>query len=137
MVLRRPETSATNGFFFNLFIMSSCLKNMYIMSSCLKTCTSCLNTIFAFLTLNTPRSAHNKIFVAKFLSFEQLVLTSSQPVYYTVNKQNTPKIAQQNQLVYVAKEPLLHCNRATVIMQNSLSCLPIVEVLECTKGCFA
>ncbi|GEM_PF-2039423 len=32
MVLRRPETSATNGFFFNLFIMSSCLKNMYLMS---------------------------------------------------------------------------------------------------------
>ena len=120
MVLRRPETSATNGFFFNLFIMSSCL-----------------NTIFAFLTLNTPRSAHNKIFVAKFLSFEQLVLTSSQPVYYTVNKQNTPRIAQQNQLVYVAKEPLLHCHRATTIMQNSLSCLPIVEVLECKRGCFA
>ena len=127
MVLRRPETSATNGFFFNLFIMSSCLK----------TCTSCLNTIFAFLTLNTPRSAHNKIFVAKFLSFEQLVLTSSQPVHYTANKQNTPRIAQQNQPVYVAKKPLLHCNRATVIMQNSLSCLPIVEVLECKRGCFA
>ena len=68
MVLRRPETSATNGFFFNLFIMSSCLKNMYLMSSC-------LNTIFAFLTLNTTRSAHNKIFGAKFLSFEQLELT--------------------------------------------------------------
>ena len=34
-----------------------------------------------------------------------------------------PKIAQQNQLVYVAKEPLLHCHRATTIMQNSLSCL--------------
>ena len=110
--------------------MSSCLRNMYLMSSC-------LNTIFAFLTLNTPRSAHNKIFGAKFLSFEQLVLTSSQPVYYTVNKQNTPKIAQQNQLVYVAKEPLLHCHRATTIMQNSLSCLPIVEVLECKRGCFA
>ena len=30
------------------------------------------NTIFAFLTLNTPRSAHNKIFGAKFLSFEHL-----------------------------------------------------------------
>ena len=56
----------------NMYLMSSCLKNMYIMSSCLKTCTSCLNTIFAFLTLNTPRSAHNKIFGAKFLSFEQL-----------------------------------------------------------------
>ena len=28
-------------------------------------------TIFAFLMLNTPRSAHNKIFGAKFLSFER------------------------------------------------------------------
>ena len=46
------------------------------MSSCLKNMSLCLNTIFAFLTLNTPRSAHNKIFGAKFLSFEQLVLTS-------------------------------------------------------------
>ena len=73
MVLRRPETSATNSFFLNLFNVFMSKKNMYLMSSCLKkTCTSCLNTIFAFLTLNTPRSAHNKIFVAKFLSFEQL-----------------------------------------------------------------
>ena len=102
-----------------------------------KNMSSCLKTIFAFLTLNTPRSAHNKIFGAKFLSFEHLELTSSQPVYYTVNKQNTPRIAQQNQLVYAAKEPLLHCHRATTIMQNSLSCLPIVEVLECKRGCFA
>ena len=30
------------------------------------------DTIFAFLTLNTPRSAHNKIFGAKFFSFERL-----------------------------------------------------------------
>ena len=29
------------------------------------------DTIFAFLMLNTPRSAHNKIFGAKFLSFER------------------------------------------------------------------
>ena len=45
MVLRRPETSATNGFFFNLFnvFMSKkhvhhvfMSKNMYLMSSCLK-----------------------------------------------------------------------------------------------------
>ena len=28
-------------------------------------------TIFAFLTLNTPSWAHNKIFGAKFLSFER------------------------------------------------------------------
>ena len=32
------------------------------------------DTIFAFLTLNTPRSAHNKIFGAKFLSFERAAI---------------------------------------------------------------
>ena len=31
-------------------------------------------TIFAFLTLNTPRSAHEEIFGAKFSSFERLAL---------------------------------------------------------------
>ena len=31
-------------------------------------------TIFAFLMLNTPRSAHNKIFGAKFLSFERAAI---------------------------------------------------------------
>jgi len=30
------------------------------------------DTIFAFLMLNTPRPAHNKIFGAKFVSFERL-----------------------------------------------------------------
>ena len=30
------------------------------------------NTIFAFLMLNTMSPAHNKIFGAKFLSFERL-----------------------------------------------------------------
>ncbi len=33
------------------------------------------DTIFAFLMLNTPRPAHNKIFGAKFLSFERLDIT--------------------------------------------------------------
>ena len=32
------------------------------------------DTIFAFLKLNTPRSAHNKIFGAKFLSFERAAI---------------------------------------------------------------
>ena len=31
-------------------------------------------TIFAFLTLNTPRSAHNEILGAKFLSFERATI---------------------------------------------------------------
>ena len=32
-------------------------------------------TIFAFLMLNTPRSAHKEIFGAKFLSFERAAIT--------------------------------------------------------------
>ena len=42
------------------------------------------NTIFAFLMLNTPRSAHNKIFGAKFLSFEHLETICSYTVCYAV-----------------------------------------------------
>ena len=38
-------------------------------------------TIFAFLTLNTPRSAHNKILGAKFSSFERARING----LYTVN----------------------------------------------------
>ena len=52
---------------------ASCLpvqKKHVFLSSCQKNMSSCLKTIFAFLTLNTPRSAHNKIFGAEFLSFE-------------------------------------------------------------------
>ena len=41
-------------------------------------------TIFAFLTLNTPRSAHNKIFGAKFLSFERLELMCLNTACYEV-----------------------------------------------------
>ena len=39
------------------------------------------DTIFAFLMLNTPRSAHSKIFGAKFLSFERARIND----LYTVN----------------------------------------------------
>ena len=42
------------------------------------------DTIFAFLTLNTPRSAHNIIFGAKFLSFERLQTTYSYTVGYAI-----------------------------------------------------
>ena len=40
------------------------------------------DTIFAFLMLNTPRSAHNKIFGAKFLSFERAAITYLRTVDY-------------------------------------------------------
>ena len=39
-------------------------------------------TIFAFLMLNTPRSAHNKIFSAKFLSFDEVVINGLYTVCY-------------------------------------------------------
>ena len=41
-------------------------------------------TIFAFLMLNTMSSAHNKIFGAKFLSFERLELMCLYTVDYVV-----------------------------------------------------
>ena len=40
------------------------------------------DTIFAFLTLNTMSSAHNKIFGAKFLSFERAAITYLRTVDY-------------------------------------------------------
>ena len=41
-------------------------------------------TIFAFLILNTMSSAHNKIFGAKFLSFERLETMCLNTVCYAV-----------------------------------------------------
>ena len=42
------------------------------------------NTIFAFLMLKTMSPAHNKIFGAKFLSFERLEITYSYTACYVV-----------------------------------------------------
>ena len=42
-------------------------------------------TIFAFLMLNTISPAHNKIFGAKFLSFERLETTCLYTVGYAVS----------------------------------------------------
>ena len=42
------------------------------------------NTIFAFLMLNTMSSAHNKIFGAKFLSFERFEIACLYTVCYAV-----------------------------------------------------
>ena len=48
-------------------------------------------TIFAFLTLNTPRSAHNKIFGAKFLSFERVKITNLYTACYVVSERSVMK----------------------------------------------
>ena len=42
------------------------------------------NTIFAFLMLNTMSSAHNKIFGAKFSSFERFELMRLRTACYAV-----------------------------------------------------
>ena len=68
---------------------------------------ACLTiTRFASLTLNTPSSAHNKIFGAKFSSFEQFALSRSHTVHYAVRKHNTPQTKVQNKPLYIAIEPL-------------------------------
>ena len=49
-----------------------CIKQEFVVEPCLTYRTAMLpDTIFAFLTLNTPRSAHKEILDAKFLSFER------------------------------------------------------------------
>ena len=47
-----------------------------------------LKTIFAFLMLNTMSSAHNKIFGAKFLSFERAATMCLHSVDYATMKKN-------------------------------------------------
>ena len=48
-------------------------------------------TIFAFLMLNTMSPAHNKIFGAKFLSFERFEITCLYTVRYMVSERNVMK----------------------------------------------
>ena len=48
-------------------------------------------TIFAFLRLNTMSSAHDKIFGAKFLSFERARITGLYTVFYTACKESVQK----------------------------------------------
>ena len=73
--------------------------------------------IFAFLTLNTPRSAHNKIFGAKFLSFERAVIVYWNTADYAAKKRSVQWMTEQNKHHWVAIAPLLHSNSATFIMQ--------------------
>ena len=54
-----------------------------------------LMTIFAFLMLNTMSSAHNKIFGAKFLSFERLWIKCLYTVCYAVFWRNVMKSDSQ------------------------------------------
>ena len=57
------------------------------------------DTIFAFLMLNTPRSAHNKIFGAKFLSFERLETICLYTVCYAVFWRNMKSDSQKSRFL--------------------------------------
>ena len=74
-------------------------------------------TIFAFLMLNTMSSAHNKIFGAKFLSFEHLGLIYLYTVGYVVFRAKRYEIRLAKEPFFSSVEPLLHSNSATIIIQ--------------------
>ena len=67
--------------------------------------------------LNTPRSAHNKIFGAKFLSFERFEIMCLYTVCYAVSWTKRYEIRLVKEPLFVAIEPLLHYNTATVVIQ--------------------
>ena len=52
-------------------------------------------TIFAFLMLNTVSRAHNKIFGAKFLSFERFEIMCLYTVCYAILKRSVMKSDSQ------------------------------------------
>ena len=74
-------------------------------------------TIFVFLMLNTMSQAHNKIFGAKFLSFEWFGITRLYTVCYAVFRTKRSEIRLANEPFYAAIEPLLHYNTAAVVIQ--------------------
>ena len=67
--------------------------------------------------LNTVSPAHNKIFGAKFLSFERLEIMCLYTVYYTIFRAKRYEIRLANEPFLSAIEPLLHSDTATVVIQ--------------------
>ena len=63
--------------------------------------------------LNTMTSAHNKIFGAKFLSFERLEAMRLYTACYAVLLPKRYKIRLAKPYFFSAIEPLLHSNTAT------------------------
>ena len=64
------------------------------------------DTIFAFLMLNTMSPAHNKIFGAKFLSFEQLETIRLYTACYMVSYTKHYEISLTKEPLFPAIEPL-------------------------------
>ena len=63
-------------------------------------------TIFAFLMLNTPRSAHEEIFGAKFLSFGGVAISGLHTVCYVISAFLRTDMEVLKRLFQVVKEPL-------------------------------
>ena len=57
------------------------------------------DTIFAFLTLNTMSPAHNKIFGAKFLSFERAAIVCWHTADYAAVKRIVQWITEQTSII--------------------------------------
>ena len=64
--------------------------------------------------LNTMSPAHNKIFGAKFLSFERLGIMCLYTVCYAVLGTGRYEIRLAKEPLFAAIEPLLHSNTATL-----------------------
>ena len=67
--------------------------------------------------LNTPRSAHNKIFGAKFLSFERFEIMCLYTVCYVVFRTKRYEIRLVKVPLLAAIEPLLHSDTVTFVIQ--------------------
>ena len=116
-----------------------------LINSCLAVCLCCCKsqikdairptiTIFAFLTLNTPRSAHQEITCSKFASFERAAIAYWCTDDYAVNERNVQWMMELNKHHKVAIEPLFHPDTASLAIQKGLSCLPIQPLLEGKRG---
>ena len=91
-------------------------------------------TIFAFLMLNTAHSAHNKIFGAKFVSFEHLETICLYTARYKIFQRKRYEIRLANEPLSSANEPRLHSHTATVVIQQSLFYTLIVALSDRKRG---
>ena len=85
------------------------------------------DTIFASLMLNTPRSAHEEIFGAKFSSFERAAIVCWNTADYAAVKRSVQWMIEQNKHHWVAIEPLF-------TLQHSLSCLTKEPLFHTNSG---
>ena len=84
--------------------------------------------------LNTPRSAHNKIFGAILSSFERAAIVSLYTAVYAVFACSVQWNGKHYWLYDIAKVPLLRSNTNAFAMQNKNYWSLIALVLECKSA---